>query len=258
MNTLIIGMGEIGNSLCKILSKVYDVQVRDTPEIELKFPIQMMHICIRYSDEFEKIVSDYIKEYSPDYVNICSTVPPGTTARIQSNFPVCRIAHSTTRGLHPNLAEGMLTIKKHIGSPYAEEFKTYFEEAKIPCVAHQTAITTELAHILNNATYGINLMFADEMARLCRHYGVDYTEAVTLYTMTNNEGYEKLGHPSKRRMVLTPPNGKIGGHCVVQSANLIEEHLRQPLLNRLAEYNNLDFAPSMKPTDAVWTITSFK
>ena len=79
-------------------------------------------------------------------------------------------------------------------------------------------------------------MFADEADRICRAYGVDYTDYLT-YTMTNNAGFSALGHESKVRPVLTPPGGRIGGHCVVPSAHLVAEDKRGPLTAMLAGYN---------------------
>lgn len=233
MKSLIVGMGEVGTAHYNILSKTYDVFKKDIEDVELPNDFDIIHICIRYGPDFITNVDEYINKFSPDYINICSTVPPGTTEQFGG-----RAVHSTTRGLHPNLETGLLNIKKHIGGTYSKEIARYFERAGISCVAHTRARTTELAHILNNSAYGVNLMLADEMAKICRDYGVDYNEAVLEYTKTNNDGYERLDHKSKRRMVLMPPNGKIGGHCVVQSAQLIKGHALFSLLKNYNERND--------------------
>lgn len=232
MKTLIVGLGEVGGALERLLSPVYPVVTKDLEEKEVPAGVEIMHVCIRYSPDFDKIVRGYMAAYKPRIVNICSTVPPGTSRALGRH-----VVHSTTRGLHPNLDRGLQAIKKHVGGPAAKEVAAYFARAGVRCVVHAQPDTTELAHILNNVAYGINLMFADEMARICRHYGVDYFEAVMKYTQTNNDGYEALDHASKRRMILTPPGGRIGGHCVVQSANLIPEDVRTPMLELLAGYN---------------------
>lgn len=232
MNTLIIGMGEVGKAHYKLLRDAYPTECKDIEDKKISSKIDIMHVCIRYSPDFINIVQFYISEYKPSYINICTTVPPGTTKVFGNNA-----CHSTTRGLHPNLTSGLLNIKKHIGGPCSDLLKIYFENVGIKCVTHNMAITTELAHILNNTSYGINLMFADEMAKICRHYGVDYYEAVIKYTETNNEGFEKLDQKSKRRMILTPPNGHIGGHCVTQNAEMLSGELHTPLIGMLAQYN---------------------
>jgi UDP-N-acetyl-D-mannosaminuronate dehydrogenase len=192
----------------------------------------MILFAMRYFSGYVDACKEYLVAYEqPEYVNVLTTVPPGTTEKIR--YDAC---HSTTRGLHPNLKEGLLTIPKHIGGPRARQIATIYRKSGIRCVVNVTAKTTEVAHILNNIAYGVNLVLADEMQGVCRHYGVDYYDSVMRYTETNNEGYTDLGHPSKVRMVLTPPNGNIGGHCVKMSAGLIPEENRGTLINTLAKY----------------------
>lgn len=240
---LIIGNGEVGNAHWKILSRKYShIFVKDKEKTLINRynkkikEIDIMFIALQHDDKFNDIIHTYISEYCPKYVNILTTVPCGTTDNLAKNHSNIKFSHSTTRGLHPNLEKGLLTITKHIGGEGSENIKYFLEEAGFNCIAHKQSKTTELAHILNNSAYGINIAFAKEMADICRHYGVDYQEAVIRYTMTNNEGYEKLDHKSKCRPILTPPD-KIGGHCVIMSANLIPTDVRGKLLNSLAGWN---------------------
>src|ERR1035437_3818034 len=227
MVSLIIGLGEVGSSLKKVLEDYHTVYARDLEPVRVP-KIDIMHICLRYSSHFETIVDDYAKQYKPRLIDICTTVPPGTTSRIGRNA-----VHSTTRGLHPDLVKSIRTFVKHIGGQEAREVAKYYEVAGIKTQTHSKPETTELAHILSNSTYGINLIWADEMASICRQYGVDYTQAVLAYNSTCNEGYFKLDHASKYRMLLNPPQGKIGGHCVRQGAALIPEKYRTEMLNKL-------------------------
>jgi UDP-N-acetyl-D-mannosaminuronate dehydrogenase len=242
LKTIIIGVGEIGSALQSILSKAYPHQVWALDIIQEKTylegcppTIDVMHICLRHSQDFNKQVKEYVEKYKPQIVNICTTAPVGTT----ESFGKRNFVHSTTRGLHPNLITGLVAIPKHVGGDlqYARILSAYFNKAGVECVLHNCSATTELLHILNNVHYGINLIFADEAAKLCREYGVDYLDYLA-YTQTNNRGYVALGHDSKVRPILTPPNGRIGGHCVVMSANLIPQDKRNVLVNHLAHYGN--------------------
>lgn len=241
---LIIGLGEVGGSLRDVLAPVYGPKVfcrdKEEPKDAMKWPINfgIMHVAMNYSDGFEEAVIEYARRYDPEIISILTTTPPGTCENIEATLgiPTC---HSTTRGLHPALVEGMRAIPKHVGGrdPERSLLEQHFNNAGIETVGVNSSRATELLHILNNVHYGINLMFADEAARLCREYGVDFTQYL-YYTMTNNRGYIAMGHDSKVRPVLTPPNGKIGGHCVNYSANLIPEDKRPPMMDMLAHYND--------------------
>ena len=234
---LVVGAGEVGSALERVLSRAYTVYVKDVGPTEVPDGISTMHIALNYHalghEAWVDIVSGYIKTYRPRLVDVCSTVAPGTTALLGINC-----VHSTTRGLHPNLEEGLSKIVKHVGGPRAEDLAREYAACGVRCITHGKAATTELAHLLNNSAYGVSLMFADEAERLCRHYGVDYYEAVMLYTQTHNRGFRDLDHPRLVRSILTPPYGRIGGHCVVQGAGLIPGSRRGLLMSALARYND--------------------
>ena len=60
-------MGEVGNSLSEILEKNNDLKIyrKDAIDFEIRDKIDVMHICIPYSDDFVDIIVGYIKKYSP-------------------------------------------------------------------------------------------------------------------------------------------------------------------------------------------------
>lgn len=244
-NILIVGCGEVGLAHAEVLRRAaysFDVRAVDVvPErvpkhlrATKRWPVDVILFAMRYSESFIEDCRTYILGRQPHFVGVLSTVPPGTTERIHP-----KAVHSTTRGLHPNLIDGLLTIPKHCGGAKADVFAKAFAMAGIPIGStHMRAATTELAHILNNTAYAVNCVLADEMARVCRHFGVDYSEAVMDYTRTNNQGFMRLGHPSKVRYILTPPGGHLGGHCIQQSAALIPENARGVLIDAAATYNS--------------------
>lgn len=239
IRTLIIGMGEIGQSYRNVLSSIHPVYCYDIVGDwgEIPNDIEVMHIATPYIDGFENMVREYAIKHKPTIINVATTVPPGTCEAIGDN-----VCHSTTRGLHPRLEIGIKAIVKHIGGPMSEQLASYFAMAGIPCYCHKRAASTELAHILNNVEYGILLMFSDEMAKICRHFGCDYIESVVKYKETYNQGFASIDHASKCRPILTPPNGRIGGHCVTQNAEMVTPILEKagvsaPLMRMLSEYN---------------------
>ena len=229
---LILGGGEIGSAYAKILDNTYVLDIDPAKCSKGKPPkkVDVMHVCLRYSKEFDGIVWDAIKQFKPRVLNNMSTVPVGTTATFDT---LTLAAHSTTRGLHPALLQFILNTPKHIGGKGAKELAKVFEG--LECVLHDHARTTELAHIASNFQYFANIAAADEIDSWCRHYGVDYFD-VMRYGETHNAGYSKMGLNSKVRPIVHPSGGKIGGHCVKLAAELIPKELHGPLTKRLAEY----------------------
>jgi UDP-N-acetyl-D-mannosaminuronate dehydrogenase len=240
--TLVVGFGEVGAAHANVIARVPSREVRAVDIIPEKVPEafrlkdenyqpDVLLMAMRYEPGYVEKARGYIEKFKPQMVNVLSTVPPGTCAQIGSF-----VTHSTTRGLHPHLEDGLLNIVKHVGGETADQMSRFYGIAGIRCFTHKLAKTTEVAHILNNVAYGVNLMLADEMQKMCREYGVDYFQAVMGYTATNNDGYQALDQASKVRMILTPPNGRIGGHCLTHSAGLISPEKRTPLMKMLAEY----------------------
>jgi UDP-N-acetyl-D-mannosaminuronate dehydrogenase len=257
VKTLIIGMGEVGRAHFDILNRRYETWGYDIrggwtpPNKPGTFltnsdgsprykDFEVLHIATPFMDKFENMVANYAVEHETlKLISILTTVPPGTSRKVQefTSVPTC---HSTTRGLHPNLEQGLRNIPKHAGGDGSDKLAFYFDAAGIKCAYHATAETTEVAHLLMNLEYAVLLAFADESARVCRLYGVDFIEAVIAYKGSYNHGFAKLGHPKKARPILTPPNGRIGGHCLVQNAEMLAPLLEKagvdaPLIGLIRE-----------------------
>lgn len=238
MNSIIIGAGEVGKSLASVLGSVYNVHVKDVEEKEIAPGFGVMHVALNYitlgRQRWLELVNGYIKQYRPGIVDICSTVPPGLTASLGQGA-----CHSTTRGLHPNLEAGLRAIPKHIGGPMAPELAAYYGRAGIRTVIHRRPETTEVAHIAHLLDYGLQIASADMKNALCRLANTDYMESVIKYVETHNEGFKRLDMPSKIRMNLTPPNGRVNGHCVIEAAKLAKEYgFQHPLVEYLAGFND--------------------
>lgn len=246
MRQLVVGMGEIGTAYYNILRRQYGSDILSYDKRDGDWPgdkrVEVLHICTPFFEDFVEAVSDYAIDCEAQLINIMTTVPPGTTQKIGPNA-----CHSTTRIMHsPNRQETaeefILTIPKHIGGSMAKDLSAIFESCGIECICEARPEVTELAHILNNVEYALLCAFADEKQRICRTYGVDYLRAVMAYTQTYNMGYSRMGHESKCRPILTPPGGKIGGHCTTQNATMMVPILEAaglsvPLMRHVAEFN---------------------
>lgn len=251
MRSLIIGEGEVGGALKEIFEEAgFEVETKDIAEKEIEPGFDAMHVCLNYvklgKSKWLDLVKGYADLYQPRLVDVLSTVAPGTTRLLGGNA-----VHSTTRGLHPHLAEGIRTVAKHVGGPRAQEVARYYSKAGIRCVTHRKAATTEVAHIAHLLDYGLQIASAGMRSDLCRRANVDYMEAVVRYTDTHNAGFAAMDMPSKVRMSLTPPNGKIGGHCVVEAAKLARDYgFRHPLCDYLADFNGPEGGVVAKPAES--------
>ena len=211
MKTIILGQGEIGNALHKIVGG----EITDKTGGEFSSPMyyDIIHIAFPYSDEFESEVKRYQELFHTKYTVIHSTVPVGTSSRLGA-------IHSPVNGIHPHLEQSLKTFIKFLGGSNAE-VDDYFRRAGFKIYTFDKPETTELMKLICTTFYGVCLEYVRDVKEQCDKYGVPF-EAWTLWNNNYNKGYTKLGHPQYYRPNLVPPKGKIGGHCVLPNAKLIE------------------------------------
>ena len=231
----ILGFGEVG----KAISKLYDSpSIKDLEMDDGLENSNILNICIPFSQQFVEIVSNEIAEIKPDLTIIHSSVMPGTTEAI-SNIIDLPIVHSPIRGVHPNLYEGIITFVKYIGSDddkSLELAKNHLESLGLSVKLLSSSRNSEVGKLLDTTYYGIAIAWHGEMKRLCDQLDVDFDEAVTDFNKTYNLGYDKLGKKNVIRPVLYPPDGKIGGHCIIQNAKMLGQIFESSALDLLKEY----------------------
>lgn len=233
----IIGYGEIGSSLYKVYSEFsnYDIKVLDpfVGKNEDLTHSEFLNICIPYTEKFVDVVNDYVVKYSPKNVIIHSTVAPGTTKKI-----IGKVSHSPVRGVHPNLDIGIKTFVKFIGSENvadAEEYARHLSSMNIKSIICKNSLTTEYAKLLDTTYYGICIAFHSDVLELCEREQLNFEEVMTQFNKTYNEGYIKLGKENVVRPVLYGTK-KIGGHCVIPNAEILENYITSDLITGLLKY----------------------
>lgn len=231
-NILILGYGEVGKALKKIYGKKFNVYIiekgRILPTLDKKFHI--LDVCIPYNNEFVDIVKDYIRLYNPDLTVIHSTVYPGTTKKISNN----NIVYSPIIGIHPNLDKSIKTFKKFIGANDKKSLKLikkHFNRLRIKYKILQNSKTVETAKLLSTLYYGMCIAFHDEVNNLCKDQKLNYDHVMTEWNKEYNLGYKKLGKDNVVRPILTPANGKIGGHCVIPNAEIIKGYFNSEIVD---------------------------
>lgn len=234
MRSLVIGLGEIGSAVTQTISRGtdtvlgYDVNDGAAPTLN---DIDILHICFPFHDEaaFLASVGLYIKQYKPMHVLIWSTVPIGTTKQIHG------AVHTPVEGRHPRLALSVRSMMRWIGTNNQGEgefFAGYFKELWMKTHVVSSSDYTEFLKLRSTSRYGVNLAFAEYEARTAEAIGMDY-KLLKDFDKDYNKLYHNLSMPWAQRYVLNDPAGKIGGHCVVPNAKLLDKQFPCEMLKMI-------------------------
>jgi UDP-N-acetyl-D-mannosaminuronate dehydrogenase len=227
----ILGYGEVGQAIAKFYQ---NPKIKDLKRDDGLKGVEILHICLPWSNNFVKIVKKEIKEIKPKLTIIHSTVAPGTTQKIGG-----LVVHSPIRGIHPHLYKGIKTFVKYIGTDNKKAgklAKNHFKSLGIKTKVFQPSITTEIGKLLDTTYYGICIAWHGEMKKICDKAGVDFDKAATDFNQTYNQGYKTLGKPNVVRPVLYPPKGGIGGHCICENAEILQKYFKSQAIDLILKY----------------------
>ncbi|MBI2045726.1 hypothetical protein HYT23_06715 [Candidatus Pacearchaeota archaeon] len=237
----IMGYGEIGSSLHKVYSDFpeFDARIKELNWQDDLSGIEILNVCISFpsKERFVSSVCDAIEKYNPNLTIIHSTVKPGTTLEVIAQTK-SRVVHSPVQGVHPYLYEGIKEFTKYIGyedddsRKFAEE---HFLKLGISFASYKGTKTTELAKLLDTTYYGVCIAWHGEMKKICDAEGVDFG-IIGDWNRNYNENYPKQGKTNVVRPVLTPPDGKIRGHCVIPNTRILSEDYDSPALDLVLKY----------------------
>jgi UDP-glucose 6-dehydrogenase len=234
----ILGYGEVGQAIAKFYQnpKIKDLNRDDGLE-----GVEILHICLPWSNDFVKIIKKEIKKIKPKLTIVHSTVAPGTTKKLILSLPkgLRMVVHSPIRGIHPKLYRGIKTFVKYIGADNkkaGELAKRHFEGLGIKTKVFQPSITTEIGKLLSTSYYALCIAWHGEMKKLCDKYKIDFDRAVTDFNQTYNEGYKKLGKTNVIRPVLYPPKEGIGGHCIIPNAEILQKYFKSQAIDLILKY----------------------
>lgn len=233
----ILGNGQIGQAIGKFYRS--KVKIKDLNRDDGLVGVDVLHVCIPYNENFMAIVEREISQINPKITIIHSTVAPGTTKALAEKFSG-NVVHSPARGVHPNLYKGIKTFVKYIGADNKNAgmvAKKHLQSLGIKTKLLTSSVATELGKILDTTYYGICIAWHGEMKKVCDMLGADFNEAVTDFNKTYNEGYKKLAMSNVVRPVLQPPQGYIGGHCVVPNAKILSKHISSKAIDLILDYD---------------------
>jgi len=241
-NTLdvgILGYGEIGKAIAKFYT---NPKIKDLDRDDGLQGVEVLHVCIPWSDRFVGIVKKEIVQAKPKLTIIHSSVAPGATKALALSLSKGiggAVVHSPVRGVHPHLYEGIKTFVKYIGADTKKAgrmAKRHLESLGIKTRVLMPSVTTEIAKLLDTSYYGLCIAWHGEMEKLCKKFGIDFEKAVTDFNKTYNEGYTKLGKKNVVRPVLYPPRSGIFGHCVCENAGILQKYFKSKALDFVLQY----------------------
>ena len=244
---MVLGLGEIGTALFSVLKDeegsfhVYGLdlekskmQALNQEEAKLPARIDTMHVCLpcKEPDAFVDIVCGYAERFNPNLVIINSTVPPGTTMKVQQRCR-CLVAHSPVRGVHKNPEHMKWEIRrwrKYVGganSKATEAARKHFEKAHLRVKALNSCNETELAKLFETTYRAWMIACFQEMHRITRNIGADFDDVVDFLEDTHRI---RLDRP-----LMYP--GFIGGHCLMPNIELLMQSYDSEFLRLVIKSN---------------------
>ena len=239
-----LGFGEIGQAVHKLYEySTLNVEtfIKDLNRHDVLKDLDVLNVAIPFNDSFDFVetVKNEIVSSNAKLVIIHSTVAVGTTRKLKDLLPNVSIVHSPCRGVHPNLYEGLLTFQKFVGATVevdATAAQEHLSLLKVKTFKCSNPETSELAKLLDTSYYGICIAYHGEAKKACEKFEANFNQVMTAYNQSYNDGYAALGNSNVIRPVLNAPEGEIGGHCVVQNAELLSKQFSSLALELILKY----------------------
>ena len=186
-----------------------EYQVTDTYIISVPTP---------YDKFSKKIDAGFVVRAAEAVLNVCpdgativveSTVSPGTMDKfvrpvVEKSGKKLHLVHAPERIIPGNMVYELLHNNRTIGADdratgeKIQKLYSSFCQGEIVVTDIRTA---EMTKVVENTFRAVNIAFANELAKICRHDGMDVYEIIRICNM----------HP--RVNVLQPGPG-VGGHCI--------------------------------------------
>ncbi len=231
MQSVIVGMGEVGKALGELFESSYhydtswDLDVSSlAAEINQNGDPVVLHIAFPFNRDFMNQVRHYENLFKRSYTVIHSTVPIGTCRQLGAY-------HSPVRGVHPHIAESMRTFVTYLapnkplsfGDGAGESLLQYMENAGFKIQMVDDSDDTEAGKLWSLAAYAVSITLEKQVYEHCMKNGLDFDMVYRDFTETYNSGYNSMGHPEYTRPVLKPMEGPIGGHCIIPGVRMLDD-----------------------------------
>lgn len=170
-------------------------------------------------DKFSKKVDAcYVVAAIKEVLRVCddgativieSTISPGTIDKsvrpvISGSGKKVNLVHAPERIIPGNMVYELLHNNRTIGADdkaIGEKVKSYYSSFCEGEIVVTDIRTAEMTKVVENTFRAVNIAFANELARICRHDNMDVYEIIRICNM----------HP---RVNILQPGPGVGGHCI--------------------------------------------
>ena len=227
---IVVGLGEIGYPILRILSKAtlavgFDINQKLMNKKKFiqyqNLDTSFIHVCIPFTENFQKNIISLNKKFKPDCIVIHSTISPYTTEQLQKKLKI-PIIYSATRGVHKRMEKDIKRYTKFFSiyswapnSKWAtKSFTIVMKKVGIKTQKMSSPLVLELAKIVvDTSYYGWLINYAQLSNMIAIKNKVNYDEMWSF----SEEIHKNLGNRPK----MYP--GFIGGHCVIPNLDLIKD-----------------------------------
>ena len=241
---VVVGLGEIGMPILKLLSKKenaigYDLDKKLMNQKKFNklkdLKTRFLHIAIPVTSTFNSNILNLHDKFIPECIVIHSTVSPGTTELLQKKLKI-PIIFSATRGVHKRMLKDLQRYTKFFAisktAPKKEwaiiQYNKSMKKCGIKTQRMSKPETLELAKILCDTSYlGWLINYAQLTNMIAIQHNVDYDEMWKF----SDEIHEILGNRPK----MFP--GFIGGHCVIPNLDLMQNQTLDLIKNINQKYS---------------------
>ena len=204
-----------------LFSKAIQSGIKFTTEYQ-KTDVYIVSVPTPYDKFSKKVDACYVVSAVKDVLKVApqgatvvieSTVSPGTIERFvrpeieKSGFVIGKdinLVHAPERIIPGNMVYELLHNNRTIGADdkeIGEKIKNIYSSFCEGEIVVTDIKTAEMTKVVENTFRAVNIAFANELAKICRHDNMDVYEIIKICNM----------HP---RVNILQPGPGVGGHCI--------------------------------------------
>ena len=209
------------DGLDELFQQALEKGIQFTTEYQVT-DVYIISVPTPYDKFSKKVDACYVVSAVKDVMKVCpkgatvvieSTVSPGTIEKYvrpvitENGFTIgvdLNLVHAPERIIPGNMVYELLHNNRTIGADdysIGEKIKELYSSFCQGEIVVTDIKTAEMTKVVENTFRAVNIAFANELAKICRHDGMDVYEIIRICNM----------HP---RVNILQPGPGVGGHCI--------------------------------------------